>query len=219
MVWHYSRACVSSSACAALRLRAHQRCMFVAAPGTPRHPECLHTHMSGLEFPPTVIGATATTQLELCNGHRREITVVGMCRIRSPSTQDPSAIDLNVCLSCCTICAVAVKPPFVVRHQRFRIRSRSRVRLPVKFNPGGFIFAYLERIGTNASYLLMMCHCNTIFLHTLRDQRQPVLFNKLCRSRQTCQSIKKSWRWPCLELVTNVFNRKTSREGKFIYAL
>ena len=52
---------------------------LVEPAATPRHPECLHTHMSGLEFPPTVIGDSATTQLELCNGHRREITVVGTC--------------------------------------------------------------------------------------------------------------------------------------------
>jgi hypothetical protein len=33
-------------------------------------------------------------------------------------------------------CTVASSPPFVVRHHRFRIRSRSRIRLPVKFAPG-----------------------------------------------------------------------------------
>lgn len=59
---------------------AHQRCTLAVEKlaAVPRHPECLHAHTSGLEFPPTAVGETATAQLELCNGHRREITVVGM---------------------------------------------------------------------------------------------------------------------------------------------
>lgn len=70
----------------ALRPLAHQRCtlsvekMAAAA----RHPECLHTHTNGLEFPPTGVGETATAQLEICNGNRREVTVVGMQHLLCP---------------------------------------------------------------------------------------------------------------------------------------
>ena len=178
---------------ALLCLRAHHRCTVVVESATPRHPECLHTHMSGLDFPPTAIGESATTQLELCNGHRREITVIGMyhiCSVHAGSIGHR----LNFCLPCRTVCAVAVKPPFAVRHQRFRIRSRSRVRLPVMFNPGGFIPAHLDRISMNPCFrplLMMICHCDAFPQRMLHDQRQTVLFNMLFELRQTCQDIQK----------------------------
>ena len=98
----------------------------------PRHPETLHLgddHESAcLEFPATSLGASTTVQLELCNGHRHK---------------DVTCVVLDA------------KAPFVVRHQRFRIRSRSRIRLPVRFAPGETAPSHpcqLLRATPNASF-------------------------------------------------------------------
>ena len=115
-----SQASSAQFTCFALMPRGYLlQCALTAGEriGTPRHPECLHTHVHRLEFPPTSLGASMTNQLELCNGHKREITVVGapisLRKHTAPAidTHKPALFCVCICSDGChlSLCCPAPK--------------------------------------------------------------------------------------------------------------